>query len=278
MCNSVISRIKNEVNNSNSTLINETIIESDIVLLLGDFCGIEGRKNESCIDIPVYSVVSIERNGDFWNDGDSWKDVVNNKLIGKDWDENVIEYFESNMCNKKFPPPTSSGSLQLISYSGITICRNGNHRLAAAICWIASKYGDEGKLKKVNTSLVKLNREKINQIKNKVKNENFRLYLKRISQEPERINGERIVDNVILFNGVLFELKNNGELIKIKNSFKGNFFSLFSRHILRVLNNKNYNDMEDIDKRLRSDGWLEVPGRLIKLLFDNDWFIHEYNY
>lgn len=43
----------------------------------------------------------------------------------------------------------------------MTLCRNGNHRLAAAYAWLVATRGDNAELKQVDTALVAIDRRKV---------------------------------------------------------------------------------------------------------------------
>lgn len=113
------------------------------------------------VDIPLSSIEAISRENDFWYPGDCWRDLVTKRLDASDWPMGCIDYFENPIADNTFPPLTARGILELSCLGGITYCDNGNHRLAAAYCWLAATQGAHAKLQRVRTSMTLLDRRKI---------------------------------------------------------------------------------------------------------------------
>ncbi|WGS60200.1 hypothetical protein [Vibrio lentus] len=143
-----IDRIKKAALEAPSTFLDNPI-HTEQELELSDFYDHNTMKEED-IDIPVSNVIALfHRN--FAKQDDSWRVGVQ-RLIGETWEDDVFHYFESEIRNTKFPPADSRDSLRVTAYGGALLCGNGNHRLLAAMAWMAHKYGDNAYLKQVRVT------------------------------------------------------------------------------------------------------------------------------
>lgn len=103
-------------------------------------------------DIFIKDIVSLGRN-DYWTkETHTWKELINCWITGYGWRNEVIDYFENEIEDKNFPAEGAGRNLRIESFGGLLTCANGNHRLVGAVCWMASKYGDDAILKKVRVA------------------------------------------------------------------------------------------------------------------------------
>lgn len=157
----VINCIRRATNECRSALLDRTIrhdhdlhggtnvlafLESDKPSVTRDF------------DVPLRSVIALGRSD---ASGMTWRNGLFNYLHGDDWREDTIAYFDGPIGDKPFPAPGSSRPLQLVSYSGVTICSCGNHRLHAAYCWLIATKGDDSFLRSVNTRMQSLHTDRL---------------------------------------------------------------------------------------------------------------------
>lgn len=156
-----IERLRCKVAESVCSLLEREIIDSQVILRAVDAFRIsDGTCQKVRCDIPIHSIISLGRKDDTWIGGDTWRDLIMRRLHGTGWPAEVFEYFENEIGDKLFPAPGSRGALEILSYGGVSVCSNGNHRLGAAYCWLAATQGPDAHLKSVNTTIVPIDRKK----------------------------------------------------------------------------------------------------------------------
>lgn len=263
-----INLIRQECDNYKDQLLNRKIIENTIITSLADILISDFSSNLHYVDVPLKNVLSIDRIGDTWLSGQSWIDVIRKRIRGDDWTSNVFEYFEGDILDQDFPAPNSRRYLELTSYNGLTICVNGNHRLVAAMCWLATKFGDNYHLKKVRTNIIPFNKDRLLLFKSLCSNSN-EIYLCRTLSEHEqrKLNS----DHIFNADGRFFKIENDIEEIKVKND--SIFYNLF-RSDSMIKENK------EIKRILEQCNWLKIPPEVSNLLCKDQWFdsvIHTHN-
>lgn len=164
--NPVLDRLRSAVLNSDCPLLYREVIGAtyftrDLRPAAEAAFGLGIPSKTAYVDVPLSSIQALGRENDFWWPGDCWRDLVLERLEASDWTMDCIDYLENPIGDKEFPPPTARGVLELACFGGVTYCDNGNHRLAAAYCWLAATKGAHASLQKVKTSMTLLDRRKI---------------------------------------------------------------------------------------------------------------------
>lgn len=150
-----ITRVREAVGASSCHLLDRPVLVRSILSEVAEvFQDHEAPVKFAVTDVPIASLFSINRENEFWFEGDTWRDIVMSRLTGENWPASVFEYFEGEIRDKKFPPNDSRAKLDLTSYGGVTACDCGNHRLAAA-------QGAEANLQKVYVGLMKIDRARV---------------------------------------------------------------------------------------------------------------------
>ncbi|MBB3268726.1 hypothetical protein FHW79_006401 [Azospirillum sp. OGB3] len=119
-----------------------------------DLVGV-GSRRSVYLDVPVTAVVALGRSR-LIKPGATWRRIVDEHLTDDTWTDRVFDYIESEIRKQRFPAKGADGVLMLDACGGAVACSNGNHRLAAAIAWLAARHGDDAVLRKVVTNVVSL--------------------------------------------------------------------------------------------------------------------------
>lgn len=272
----VITEIRSHGNSSLSKHIRNEIVDDQVFRLFGNL--FEDKEREilqNCyVDVPVANIFGLQRLGDTWEHGDSWLDVVNNRLIGEDWNEDVFEYFEGELFDKEFPPISSKGSLELYAYGEAVLCQNGNHRLPAGVCWLASNFGDSYSFKKVALTLFPLDSKKIEQLKAFYRNcsDGVKIYKQPLNDYLAGLfNGEE-GDYIIKIEDRLYCMGKNG--ITLGFEPEDRYLEKLKRLLapeLRELYTKKRNILGD-----DLESWQKVPDHFLQKVFSTEWFENAY--
>ncbi len=253
----VINRIRDSIADINDGLIHRKIVSPEKLYSLSDFIG-KGESKYHYLNVPIKSIVALDREGDTWLEGDSWKDVVMKRLHGDDWPEEVFDYLENDIGDKPFP--TSNTRLELICYGGLITCSNGNHRLPAGICWLT--YKNIEYLKYVRTNMVQLDAEALETLKSFCTRTNQSLDIC-LGLNPW---GKQFFDSDKL-------IKTNGKYYSFNKSSVEQIHSdvvpIFNM-IKRVLMD---DDFAEKTRALESQNWVRISPKLLQLLFEQStWF------
>ena len=253
----VINRIRDSIAGINNGLICRQIVSPEKLYALSDFIGKEKSKHHY-LDVPIKSIIALDRERDTWFEGDHWKDVVLNRLHGDCWPEEVFDYFENDIGDKPFP--TSNTRLELTCYGGLITCSNGNHRLPAGICWLTHKNIEH--LKHVRTNMVQLNAEAL---------ETLRSFCTLTNQYLEICIGLNPWGNSF-FNSVKL-IKTNGNYYSFNKSSIEQVHSEVAPILNRVKRVFMDDDFAEKTKALESQNWVRISPQLLQLLFDQSkWF------
>ena len=158
-----ITRLKAIAANCPSELLDRPVLDAwGLSHLFGACQWISTTGAESAHrDVPLRDIVGLGRVNDAWYPGDTWREVVTKRLHGADWTDEVFEYFRGPIGDKDFPPSSARGRLELIEYGGAVFCANGNHRLPAAVCWLAQEVGDDACMRSVYTTICGVSKDRI---------------------------------------------------------------------------------------------------------------------
>ncbi len=108
----------------------------------------QGQYKAGYFDVPLTSIVALSHTNFADHDATTWRELFEG-LHCSDWDERALTYFESAIGATHFPSATARSTLDLGAYGGAAHCSNGNHRLVAAVVWLAARFGDTAMLRKV---------------------------------------------------------------------------------------------------------------------------------
>ncbi|NIE81942.1 MULTISPECIES: hypothetical protein [unclassified Burkholderia] len=108
-------------------------------------------------DVPLTSIVALQHKN-MADKASTWRELFGG-LLCDDWDERALAYFESEIGAAPFPARRSRGALKLYACGGAVQCSNGNHRLIAAVLWLASRFGDMAALRKVQVMYTTIPRQ-----------------------------------------------------------------------------------------------------------------------
>ena len=147
-----IERIRQEVSLNDGKVLKTTIITDLTKRLEVKFFVNLNTYQINYKDIFIKDIVSLGRNDNWTKDKHTWKELINDWITGYGWKDEVINYFENEIEDKNFPAEGAGRNLRIESFGGLLTCANGNHRLVGAVCWMASKYGDDTILKKVRVA------------------------------------------------------------------------------------------------------------------------------
>ncbi|WP_186027051.1 hypothetical protein [Burkholderia gladioli] len=125
-------------------------------------CDVGGLLNRSdyqlgYFDVPLTSIVSLDHK-QMAPDASTWRELFGG-LLCSDWDDRALAYFESEIGAAFFPATGARGALKLYARGGATYCKNGHHRLIAAVVWLASRFGDTAVLRKVRVEYTTIPRQ-----------------------------------------------------------------------------------------------------------------------
>lgn len=99
------------------------------------------------LDVPLTSIVGLIHKH-FAPNATTWRSLLKG-IHGVGWGWDMLDYLDSEYGDRPPPLDDAAGSLQLQAFGGALICTNGMHRLVAAVCWLAARYGDAAMLRKV---------------------------------------------------------------------------------------------------------------------------------
>lgn len=152
----IIDEIRRSAEESNSIVLKQKKLTAhlDKTLIFEFF---KGESTEKYENISVKDIISLGRNDHWESEYPTWIELLNKWIDGTPWRDEVIEYFENDIENKKFPAEGAKEELKLVNFGGLLHCFVGNHRIVGAVCWLVSKYGDEAILKKVSVTTYPLN-------------------------------------------------------------------------------------------------------------------------
>lgn len=237
---SVINKIRRVSNSSNSRHIRSKIIDPIELQSLGELLKLQENGYSSVMDVSVQNIISLNRIDDTWFKGDTWLDALNNRLHGKGWKEEVFDYYEKEIDAKDFPAPGAREYLQLNSYNGLIGCGNGNHRLIAGLCWMASKYGDtQAILKKVHVHMILFDENRVLVLKELYKSYDCGIKIfKNELTNSEKDLYETKEDRILMIDEKLYEVSNKDYklLFELKESLLDKLF--------RFLNPKKRKNMK----------------------------------
>lgn len=232
----IIEKIRKQSNESNSILLNYTKLTANLKfeLEVSFFINLKELK-VAYIDVPIKNIVSLGRNDHWNNETPTWNELINNWIVGLNWTDEVIDYFENEIGDKNFPALGAGGNLRLESYGGLITCANGNHRIVGAVCWLTSKYGDNAVLKNVrvtNFPFKNIFYEFLDKL-----SENDEIYLFQHNNEKKYIRIMNKLNNYIKY----YEITNNDELLSLGSiKVKYSCFKIINEYFLdKVLIKKN---------------------------------------
>ncbi|PCE30227.1 hypothetical protein BZL54_21275 [Burkholderia ubonensis subsp. mesacidophila] len=127
-----------------------------------------GEYQAGYFDVPLTSIVALSHKN-FATGATTWRELFDG-LQCSDWDERALTYFESEIGATLFPSATARRTLDLSAYGGAVHCSNGNHRLVAAVVWLAARFGDTAVLRKVRVGYTTTHRPAVALIANAVRN------------------------------------------------------------------------------------------------------------
>lgn len=112
-------------------------------------------RTKAFLNVPIKSIVALGRMDLVGSDA-TWRSIVNDELADGNWDDRVFGYFASEIRDLPFPARGALYNLRLHCYGGAVTVENGNHRLSAAVAWLAATQGEDAFLKKVRTTVIPL--------------------------------------------------------------------------------------------------------------------------
>ncbi|WP_157655433.1 hypothetical protein [Burkholderia ubonensis] len=127
-----------------------------------------GEYQAGYFDVPLTPIVALSHKN-FATGATTWRELFDG-LQCSDWDERALTYFESEIGATLFPSATARRTLDLSAYGGAVHCSNGNHRLVAAVVWLAARFGDTAVLRKVRVGYTTTHRPAVALIVNAVRN------------------------------------------------------------------------------------------------------------
>ena len=100
--------------------------------------------DKTMVDIPISAIGNMSRTRAMKvpKQEPTWLGTLREYIHGKDWADEVLDYFANEIKSHPFPASGAQGTLQVNSYNGVCFGRNGNHRLVGLVCYLAAKYGD----------------------------------------------------------------------------------------------------------------------------------------
>jgi hypothetical protein len=259
--NTIIEKLRAAVSSSSCSLLDRPLIDVGVVYAAATVFRLANDHIEVYDDVPLTRLFVLNRKGDTWKDGDSWRDVAIRRLHGRDWTSDVFDYFEGEIENKMFPSMDSRGVLNLVRYGGVVVCTNGNHRLAAAYCWLASTQGDAAKLLKVKTTIVALDRHKIRAVMNVARTSGAVISVCEYPSYwmtqafPAQFYIKLLSGNDIAYYGLDTDLK---LLWSSKKTFGGTFRSFLSPRYC--------NAHKEVGESLALQRWTEIPMWLLEIM------------
>jgi len=237
------------------------------------------QRKETYVDVPIYKIVGLSRMNDAWEVGDTWEDVMNKRLTGIGWREEVYDYFEDSLKKKEFPSKGARGELSLTSYHGLTVCESGNHRLPAMVCYLAAKYNDFFRLKEASVYLVPFSKKKLDgyrEITNGIAKD-IKIYINKLTDyemELFEAKGNRIFS----MEEKLYCVHQEGidMIYEKRESFKDKVYRFF--HPLERMQYEKQKGMSIVDVRNEHDkgSWVDVPSELMRKLLNDTWFDEVY--
>ncbi|NBI46230.1 hypothetical protein [Burkholderia sp. ISTR5] len=197
-------------------------------------------------DVPLTSIVALQHKN-MASNASTWRELFGG-LLCDDWDERALTYFESEISAAPFPARRARGALKLSACGGAVQCSNGNHRLIAAVLWLASRFGDVAELRKVQVGFTTIPRQVLQLISTAV-------------QQGKRVDIAEVDD---------------GALIRLSTARTADFWrktgeDLEPHRVQRGLaewyrRRKNPADDEEFGLR-----WFNVPSSLIAAVADDAW-------
>jgi hypothetical protein len=275
----VINKIREVSLSSNNQYIHTKVFSEYQLQALKDFFGSNEALYARKINIPIDKIVALSRKHDAWYDGDTWLDIVQQHLHGTDWNDAVFDYCESSLFEKEFPAPGARGYLELTSYNGLALCDNGNHRLPAMICWLASKYNHKYELKDVSVNLIPFNNQYMKTFKTFYSDLTSSIYLfigelKDYQKELFDVTTSQIffMDNKLYALSesavqLIFE-KRDSSIDRIKRMFYAKEAKIYEA--------KKKQPITDLNDEHEKERWIEIPNYLLIKLFDDTWFNNTY--
>ncbi|MBF4990156.1 hypothetical protein [Methylophilus sp. QUAN] len=150
-----IEKIKTAARECQAPELNQVVyLDNDLPLYI---LGEKSPHTDCFIDVPAKAVVALGR-GDFWEQNESWKGVLDH-IHGTDWTDEIFDYFSSDLLKNHFPAPSSGGNLRLMCVGGACEVGNGNHRFVAGKNWLISQHGSNAIFKKAQVSHYELHNE-----------------------------------------------------------------------------------------------------------------------
>ncbi|NTY41149.1 hypothetical protein [Burkholderia diffusa] len=205
-----------------------------------------GEYQAGYFDVPLTSIVALSHKN-FATGAMTWRELFDG-LQCSDWDERALTYFESEIGATLFPSATARRTLDLSAHGGAVHCSNGNHRLVAAVVWLAARFGDSAVLRKVRVGYTTTHRPAVALIANAARNG------KRVDIASVRA----------------------GTLIRVSGPHSADFWLKTTNDLqpypvrrgLAEWYRRRKNPAHDEEFRLR---WLAVPPFLAVALADDDW-------
>ncbi|WP_248071665.1 hypothetical protein [Ralstonia pseudosolanacearum] len=141
-----LARIRAEVSQSTCPVLDQPVWKRTELGSVLDLLT-TGPSQRVYLDVPIAAVVSLTHRN--FSASLTWRGMLQD-LHGFDWDERVIDYFESEIGHQSFPPIEAAYELRLEAYGGAVTCTNGVHRLVAAVNWLGATQGEQAALRKVS--------------------------------------------------------------------------------------------------------------------------------
>ncbi len=132
---------------SNGGALDKKIYDGEVIKAFGS----AGNIIKFNYDVPISDLIALSCEELYIANSTSWRDSVQN-LHCKGWSkkrDEIISYFESDLSNKSFPDPNSTGDLRFGFTGGAIYCQLGNHRAVAAKAWLAGHYGEKATFRQV---------------------------------------------------------------------------------------------------------------------------------
>lgn len=113
-----------------------------------------GPETLQYVDVPLATIVALDHKN--FSTAPTWRGMLDD-LHTYTWDDQAFAYFENELGEALFPADDASGALRLEATGGGIRCLSGQHRLVAAVNWLAANHGDSACLRKASVKRRALN-------------------------------------------------------------------------------------------------------------------------
>jgi hypothetical protein len=149
-----MQRIKATVALSRNPILDLSVsLARDVSSAIDPLC--IGETRRVFLDVPLDAIIALGHKN-FAPAARTWRSLLEG-LHGVGWEQSAIDWMESEIGISWLPAPSAKEGLRLYATGGALRCHNGNHRLVAAVCWLAAS--SENSLRKETCVLRKVDVE-----------------------------------------------------------------------------------------------------------------------